>query len=1703
TWNTANISTGSSASNQVRLPLRSDGNYNFTVDWGDGSPVDTITAYNQSEVTHTYSSSGTYTINIDGTIEGFSFGNTSDSDRLKIIEISQWGELRLGNTSHYFNMTDNLNITATDILDLTGTTDMGYAFSNSGVTTVPNMGNWDTSSVTNMGDLFARGSFNQDIGNWDTSNVTNMSAMFLYNDSFNQDIGNWNTSNVTSMSRMFGQADAFNQYIGNWDTSSVTDMFYMFYGANTAFNQDIGNWNTSNVTDMQGMFYGVYDFNQDIGNWDTSNVTKMNIMFNAAHNFNQDIGNWDTSSVTDMGRMFSYAYSFNQYIGNWDTSSVTDMGGMFSDGNGAEDIMAFNQDIGNWNTSSVTDMSSMFFSTDNFNQDIGNWNTSSVTNMDSLFRFADNFNQDIGGWDVSSVTDMGGMFQGAESFNQYIGNWDTSSVTEMGGSYHGMFFNADSFNQDISNWDTSSVTDMRFMFSGATAFDQNIGDWDVSNVTTMEDMFSGVTLSSANYDGILTGWASLPSLQDDVDFHGGNSQYNEGAPQTARQSLIDTYSWTITDGGLVGSIPNSYELSEEAVVLGNNIKDEATGTVQISFVNENTIPAYGEIEIDIPTEFIADDVYPLDSNIISFTANGSDIGIDYAEVWNNMIFLDTDTEIPAGSNIVISFDDTVIDVNPADTGIYTFYFYTYDDSYDDIDEGSKDVGIFSGNLTDLSAVIENNNADEATGTTQFNFINEAVIPSGGAIEFIAPDGFGVENSMDIIGNITGFTAGGADVPITFAGVMDNDFYVEAGNEISAGSAISINFDDTVFDTNPPDAGIYTFNFYTYDDSHDLLDEGALDVEIVSDCISAISLGETKLVDVFSACASVSDSNKYAKYYTFTLDSPTFVSMTTSDSGDINNTYLYLLSGSGTGGSILKDNDDISGADYFSQIKGRLPAGDYTIEATTYDDFVEGQFNLTFDNEIPTLTSTDIVLEDYNKLEPSGASQTSFTNENSIPIYGGIGILIPDEFSADNVADLTPNITSLTANGNPIAVVAAIINNKILWLVIANQIDADSDIVVNFDDTVIDTNPDESGSYIFNLQTFDDAGYVLDSGWADVEITEFIPPALTDVTITLENYVKDEATGEVQISFTNESYIPAGGAINIIIPDEFTVTDNMDISSNITNFTASGSDISIVFSGVMGNDLMIALGNEISADSDVVISFDDTVISTNPASAGDYTFNIYTLDDLHNPLNSGSADVEITDSVVTHTLTYTAGPNGTITGDSPQTVNDGEDGTEVEAIPDAGYHFVDWSDASPGNPRTDTNVTGDITVTANFAVDAPGSHTLNYIAGSNGSITGITLQIINEGADGTAVTAVPNTGYHFVDWSDGSTDNPRTDTNVTADITVMANFELNSEDSDDGEGEDEDEIEIKIKEIKEYCDSLEVELSTGGREDDEDLDIKVKIENRETGEKTEQKFSEDTNSDGRVDIIIEGLDQDTEYKIKVKYKRDGDDDYSDWSDSKKIVTTTCNINTPPEVIEIDDPEEDDDLLFPGDLGDDIENQKDDDSDNKDDEEEDYNNNKEGIGLTLKDSEQQEEQQQGIPMKQAAAVAVVGGGGVALAWVKRRWLKMFFVFGFTWMKKRNWRVFDVETGESISDVTVILESPEGEILEEEATDEKGHFKFEESPGNNTIKVSKEGYEMIERQEKEIIEKYGEIYTGGSLNNNRDVTLNINIPMRRKEL
>ena len=142
---------------------------------------------------------------------------------------------------------------------------------------------------------------------------------------------------------------------------------------------------------------------------------------------------------------------------------------------------------------------------------------------------------------------------------------------------------------------------------------------------------------------------------------------------------------------------------------------------------------------------------------------------------------------------------------------------------------------------------------------------------------------------------------------------------------------------------------------------------------------------------------------------------------------------------------------------------------------------------------------------------------------------------------------------------------------------------------------------------------------------------------------------------------------------------------------------------------------------------------------------------------------------------TYTLTYAAGANGTITtGTTPQTVNHGASGTAVTAAPNVGYHFTDWSDGSTSNPRQDTDVTSNMAVSANFAID---THVLSYLA-VNGTISGNASQKLDYGSDGTSVTAVPNADRYFLSWSDGLKSLTRQENNVTADATFTANFRTN-------------------------------------------------------------------------------------------------------------------------------------------------------------------------------------------------------------------------------------------------------------------------------------------------------------------------------------
>ena len=301
-WNTIFISTGSTNDVSIKLPLESTGTYDFVVEWGDGNS-DHITVYNQANVTHVYTSSGTYNVNISGTINGFRFNN--GGDRLKLVDVIQWGNLQIGNSNGYFFGCSNLVISASDILYLDNTTNLRYAFKNcDSITTIPNMNNWDISSVTNMREMFHdASSFNQDIGSWDVSSVTNMREMFHDASSFNQDIGSWDVSSVTTMYKMFYNTISFNQDIGSWDVSSVTTMYKMFYNT-ISFNQDIGSWDVCDVKYMLGMFTNVTlstdNYNSLLIGWESGTVQN-NVVFDGGNSKYDDGKNARMALINDHG----------------------------------------------------------------------------------------------------------------------------------------------------------------------------------------------------------------------------------------------------------------------------------------------------------------------------------------------------------------------------------------------------------------------------------------------------------------------------------------------------------------------------------------------------------------------------------------------------------------------------------------------------------------------------------------------------------------------------------------------------------------------------------------------------------------------------------------------------------------------------------------------------------------------------------------------------------------------------------------------------------------------------------------------------------------------------------------------------------------------------------------------------------------------------------------------------------------------------------------------------------------------------------------------------------------------------------------------------------------------------------------------------------------------------------------------------------
>jgi len=282
---------------EVVITTRSDDfTYNYTVDWGDGTVENAITA----DATHTYATADTYTVSISGDFPAMNLrDNTTAQNQLRSVE--RWGTIEWRTMESAFDSVDILAINATDTPDLSQVESTRFMLINVDLT--GDLSSWDVSNVINMEGMFRNSSFNQDISDWDVSSVEDMSILFQFSD-FNQDISGWDVSSVTDMGGMFAGGD-FNQDINGWDVSHVISMNAMFLN-NTVFNQNISDWGDKllNVENMASMFR-LSSFNQDISSWDVSNVTIMFNMFLNSTLFNQDISAWNVDNVTSCSEFSS------------------------------------------------------------------------------------------------------------------------------------------------------------------------------------------------------------------------------------------------------------------------------------------------------------------------------------------------------------------------------------------------------------------------------------------------------------------------------------------------------------------------------------------------------------------------------------------------------------------------------------------------------------------------------------------------------------------------------------------------------------------------------------------------------------------------------------------------------------------------------------------------------------------------------------------------------------------------------------------------------------------------------------------------------------------------------------------------------------------------------------------------------------------------------------------------------------------------------------------------------------------------------------------------------------------------------------------------------------------------------------------------------------------------------------------------------
>lgn len=180
----------------------------------------------------------------------------------KEVNLNGWQLLEATNMQNMFAFSNVEKIMMNDISapkSLTVDLLFGYSYTLKEV----QMANFESPLITNFGYMFEECNSLESLdmtGFKLTNNVTDISAMFrecnkLDFSAIGTDFGAWDTSNVTNMGEMFsGSSIADASSLSSWSTSNVTTMRLMFARCSNLQELDLSTWDTSSVTNMAGMF---------------------------------------------------------------------------------------------------------------------------------------------------------------------------------------------------------------------------------------------------------------------------------------------------------------------------------------------------------------------------------------------------------------------------------------------------------------------------------------------------------------------------------------------------------------------------------------------------------------------------------------------------------------------------------------------------------------------------------------------------------------------------------------------------------------------------------------------------------------------------------------------------------------------------------------------------------------------------------------------------------------------------------------------------------------------------------------------------------------------------------------------------------------------------------------------------------------------------------------------------------------------------------------------------------------------------------------------------------------------------------------------------------------------------------------------------------------------------------------------------------